>query len=85
MSAPPAFPLRRDPRPAVAQAARDYADAWSVYVQWQVDRKRLIRAGLDTGSIDGYFDQRVYQLGIQLGEALDALRAPSGVSATVDS
>jgi hypothetical protein len=78
--------LRADPRPRLAQAARDYADAWSVYVQWQYDRKRLVRAGLDADHMDAYFDHRLYQLGVQLREAAEALTTvPEAQPAPVDT
>lgn len=83
---------RNDPRPRVAELAREYASLWSIYVQWDVARRRLTQQGVDTSGMDGYFDGMLEACGRQLAEAmrplytLAPLQPPSeGVSAAPDS
>lgn len=64
---------RNDPRPRIAQVAADYASMWACYVQWDVQRRVAIAAGVDTASTDAYFEQQMGDLAAVLWAELKGL------------
>lgn len=65
---------RSDPRPRLAEAARDFADAWSVYTQWHAHRRGL-GPGVELARLDRHFERRLAHFGERLAVAVDAYRA----------
>lgn len=79
-------PAAADQRPELASACRQYAEAWSLYVQWDYSRRLLAPDDAARASMESHFRRRLMVAGRALRTALAAVwpEAP-GTGETVDT